>query len=96
MVEPRIDRVVGDQDRVGRRIGNPKCVGAICDKCVVHNGQVAGGGTLMILSPKGIFAVGDDDVIANDRISRDLDSLDRKSTRLNSSHTDISRMPSSA
>ena len=25
-----------------------------------------------------------------------LDTLDRKSTRLNSSHTDISRMPSSA
>ena len=25
-----------------------------------------------------------------------LDALDRKSTRLNSSHTDISRMPSSA
>ena len=25
-----------------------------------------------------------------------LDNLDRKSTRLNSSHTDISRMPSSA
>ncbi len=28
--------------------------------------------------------------------SENLDSLDRKSTRLNSSHTDISRMPSSA
>ena len=27
---------------------------------------------------------------------RDLEHLDRKSTRLNSSHTDISRMPSSA
>ena len=29
-------------------------------------------------------------------LTEDLDNLDRKSTRLNSSHTDISRMPSSA
>ena len=29
-------------------------------------------------------------------VKADAESLDRKSTRLNSSHTDISRMPSSA
>ena len=34
--------------------------------------------------------------IANSTLSHHLDKLDRKSTRLNSSHTDISRMPSSA
>ena len=31
-----------------------------------------------------------------DEITQQLNLLDRKSTRLNSSHTDISRMPSSA
>ena len=31
-----------------------------------------------------------------DTLWRDADARDRKSTRLNSSHTDISRMPSSA
>ena len=29
-------------------------------------------------------------------VEKDLTEVDRKSTRLNSSHTDISRMPSSA
>ena len=46
-----------------------------------------------------------DDTVANDVMAQlltlesmdpDRDIIDRKSTRLNSSHTDISRMPSSA
>ena len=38
----------------------------------------------------------DDVVVSASNISRVGDHLDRKSTRLNSSHTTISRMPSSA
>ena len=34
--------------------------------------------------------------IARETDEREVGILDRKSTRLNSSHTDISRMPSSA
>ena len=41
---------------------------------------------------KGIFDIFGDEL----RGKSVLDLLDRKSTRLNSSHTDISRMPSSA
>ena len=42
---------------------------------------------LIVLSVVGIIALG---------VFYELRPLDRKSTRLNSSHTDISRMPSSA
>ena len=34
--------------------------------------------------------------LTNDRLRDEVGDIDRKSTRLNSSHTDISRMPSSA
>ena len=37
-----------------------------------------------------------DNLMLRHRVTRSVRSLDRKSTRLNSSHTDISRMPSSA
>ena len=36
------------------------------------------------------------DIISFEPVNREFEVLDRKSTRLNSSHTDISRMPSSA
>ena len=42
------------------------------------------------LAPDGILAIQKRSVVETD------EELDRKSTRLNSSHTDISRMPSSA
>ena len=48
---------------------------------------------------KGAVAAIADGLSAGDRVLQvpdSLDALDRKSTRLNSSHTDISRMPSSA
>ena len=47
------------------------------------------GGLFMVMGALCFFA--------RDRpLDRELTALDRKSTRLNSSHTDISRMPSSA
>ena len=51
---------------------------------------VRGTATTQIAAGTGLAATADHDHVMN------LEVIDRKSTRLNSSHTDISRMPSSA
>ena len=43
-----------------------------------------------------IYSIELDLIEANALTQKDTENIDRKSTRLNSSHTDISRMPSSA
>ena len=74
----------------------------------VYTGRVmsAGSGQIMIMEPSGemrMFSVGSEARILHDGKAAVLDDIDdgdvakdRKSTRLNSSHIPLSRMPSSA
>ena len=57
--------------------------------------RFAWGGALWLALTLGYLRSGDLPVLLN-RLPTDPLARDRKSTRLNSSHTDISRMPSSA
>ena len=57
----------------------------------LHRGRLAGHDAILVLCGVGKVAAATTTALLLDRFD-----VDRKSTRLNSSHTDISRMPSSA
>ena len=71
---------------------------AVLDKDEVKNEEWKEGDELFSVSCHGDILVYhfDDDIRDVARSLSKNNNLDRKSTRLNSSHTDISRMPSSA
>ena len=60
-----------------------------------NTGRAEGEGRSTGRTPSGLEAGSNPDIIRLEVMS-DYDFLDRKSTRLNSSHSSVSRMPSSA